>query len=105
MNDRNVSKETAPAYYKSKLWRRLARFYDPLIKLVFLPCGGEKRFRKRCLDFAALSEGDRVLDLCCGTGTLTHLIAERIGASGQVIGLDLSPAMLERARQKSKKGA
>lgn len=38
----------------------------------------------------------RVVDLGCGTGELTALMAERLGA-GDVLGIDRSPAMLERA--------
>lgn len=42
--------------------------------------------------------GERVLDLACGTGIVARQVAPRVGASGQVVGLDLSPAMLAVAR-------
>lgn len=75
------------------------RFYDALTNLIFyLPCGGESKFRSMCLNFANLAEGDRVLDLCCGTGTLTSLIARHIGPDGQVVGLDISEPVLKTAR-------
>lgn len=91
----------SPAYYREKLWKRCARFYDPFLNLVFfLPCGGEGSFRKRCVDFASPAQGDQVLDVCCGTGTLTSLIARRVGAEGRVIGVDLSESVLEIARKK-----
>jgi ubiquinone/menaquinone biosynthesis C-methylase UbiE len=89
-----------PAYYMEKVWKRWARFYDPFLKLVFLPCGGESSFRRRCVDFASPAEGDQILDVCCGTGTLTSLIAGRVGPDGQVIGVDLSEYVLEIARKK-----
>jgi ubiquinone/menaquinone biosynthesis C-methylase UbiE len=47
---------------------------------------------------AALRGGERVLDVACGTGVVTRLAAEEVGASGQVVGLDLSPGMLQVAR-------
>jgi len=90
----------SPAYYMERVWRRLARFYDQFMKLVFLPCGGEGSFRRRCVDFASPAEGDQVLDICCGTGTLTSLIAARVEHDGQVIGVDLSESVLEIARKK-----
>lgn len=92
-----------PAYYREKVWKRWAQFYDILLNLIFyFPCGGESSFRKRCVDFATPSEGDQVLDVCCGTGTLTYLIAAHVGPDGQVIGVDLSESVLEIARKKSR---
>jgi len=45
-----------------------------------------------------LYEGDRVLDVACGTGIVARLAAERVGQAGQVVGVDLNPAMLDVAR-------
>jgi len=79
----------------ANIWPRL---YELLLDLIFyLPCGGEDHFRKKCVNFASLAEGDRVLDLCCGTGTLTSLIAGHAGPGGQVIGVDISEPALEIA--------
>jgi ubiquinone/menaquinone biosynthesis C-methylase UbiE len=47
---------------------------------------------------AALREGERVLDVACGTGAVTRLVPPQVGITGQVIGLDLNPGMLGRAR-------
>lgn len=44
--------------------------------------------------------GAAVLDVACGPGSVTRLVAERVGPNGRVIGCDLSPAMLELARAK-----
>lgn len=46
------------------------------------------------LDAANVTEGDRVLDVACGTGVLTRAAVERVGPSGFVVGLDINPAML-----------
>jgi ubiquinone/menaquinone biosynthesis C-methylase UbiE len=56
------------------------------------------------LEAARLQPGERVLDVACGTGVVTRLAAERVGASGAVAGLDVTPAMLAVARRESPPG-
>jgi ubiquinone/menaquinone biosynthesis C-methylase UbiE len=50
------------------------------------------------LEYAAPQSGERVLDMACGTGIVTRHVAPMVGAAGQVVGLDISPAMLAVAR-------
>src|SRR5438093_355948 len=38
--------------------------------------------------------GERVLDVACGTGVVARLVAQRVGHTGEVVGLDLNPGML-----------
>jgi len=47
---------------------------------------------------AALQQGERVLDLACGTGVVTRLAAPEVGPTGQVTGLDINAGMLAVAR-------
>ncbi len=55
-------------------------------------------FATNLLDVAALGEGERVLDIACGTGIVARTAARRVGRRGSVIGLDISAPMLEAAR-------
>jgi SAM-dependent methyltransferase len=50
------------------------------------------------LELARLQPGERVLDAACGTGVVARAAAARVGAAGQVTGVDLNPGMLEVAR-------
>jgi len=50
------------------------------------------------LAFAALNEGDTVVDLGSGAGFDCFLAAQRVGPQGRVIGVDMTHEMLERAR-------
>jgi SAM-dependent methyltransferase len=45
--------------------------------------------------------GDRVLDVGCGTGATTATLAEAVGPTGHVLGVDIAPALLLRAHQRT----
>jgi SAM-dependent methyltransferase len=45
-----------------------------------------------------LNPGDAVLDIGCGAGVDSLVAAHLVGADGRVVGLDVTPAMVERAR-------
>src|SRR5262245_42665283 len=54
---------------------------------------------RRVLTEAGIRPGMRVADLGCGTGMVTQLLAELVGPSGEVVGVDFSGAQVEHARQ------
>jgi ubiquinone/menaquinone biosynthesis C-methylase UbiE len=47
-----------------------------------------------------LQRGDRVLDVACGTGLSLHALREAVGAEGRVMGIELSPDMIQLARRR-----
>src|SRR4029453_8814510 len=53
----------------------------------------------RILDVTGVAGGHQVLDVACGTGVVARAAAERVGASGSVVGVDMSEAMLAVARR------
>ncbi len=54
--------------------------------------------RHAILDMAALHPGESVLDIGTGTGAAALLAGERVGERGRVLGIDMSPGMLAKAR-------
>jgi arsenite methyltransferase len=54
---------------------------------------------------ASLKEGERVLDLGSGGGFDCFLAAKRVGKQGRVIGVDMTPEMLDKARSNARKGS
>ena len=73
-----------------RMYRRHAPFYDAT-RSWLLPG------RRRAVERLGVRPGDRVLDFACGTGLNVPLL-RRAGA-GEVVGIDLSEAMLARARR------
>ncbi len=50
-----------------------------------------------------LSQGDRALDLCTGTGSVALELAQAVAEGGMVVGLDFSHGMLKRVQEKSRR--
>jgi ubiquinone/menaquinone biosynthesis C-methylase UbiE len=68
---------------------RVADVYDRVGIPWFTPIAQE------LVRLAAPRPGERVLDVGCGRGAATVALAEAVGGDGQVIGIDLSPRMIE----------
>ena len=64
--------------------------------------GWHGRFSSHIVQLLNLKPGERVLDLACGTGLVTFKAAEVVGASGHVVGIDISTGMLAQALAKQK---
>jgi SAM-dependent methyltransferase len=59
------------------------------------------RWAPDLVEAAGVRSRERVLDLACGTGVVTRLVATRVGPGGRAVGLDLNPGMLAVARAAS----
>lgn len=85
-----------PADGVRRMFDKIAPVYDAMNRVM---TGGLDRRWRRATVNDVVRRGDRVLDACCGTGDLA-LAARARGAD--VVGLDFSERMLERARAKSR---
>jgi demethylmenaquinone methyltransferase/2-methoxy-6-polyprenyl-1,4-benzoquinol methylase len=54
--------------------------------------------RLRTVEKLGLQPGDRVLDVACGTGLSLGLLHAAVGESGEIVGIEVSPEMLQQAR-------
>jgi len=98
-----------PDYYRrvyEKWYNWFAHICDPFVKVFcfFLNggFGGEQRWRGLIIDWINPQPGEKILDICSGTGTLTIMLAKRLAETGKVVGIELSPAQLRIARKKEK---
>lgn len=79
-------------------YRKRARRYDRSTLLLYLAGFRHRAYRKRAIESLALNHGDTVVDLGCGTGLNFSLLQGQVGPSGRIIGVDLTDAMLGRAK-------
>lgn len=77
------------------------RLYDWLMFL--LTRGRERRYRDRVLDIAGVTDGTRMLDIGCGTGTLAIAAWRRAQPGGHIVGTDVSKDMVDVARRKARR--
>lgn len=77
------------------MFDRIAPVYDAMNRL--MTAGLDQKWRRATVE-AVVRPGDKVLDVCCGTGDLAVAAA---AAGGKVTGIDFSKPMLERARRKA----
>jgi ubiquinone/menaquinone biosynthesis C-methylase UbiE len=78
---------------------RWAQHYDLLVNLLTL--GRENKLRKETIRLASIKAGEAVLDVGCGTGSLTRLAKTAVGNPGVVCGIDAAPEMIKVAQQKA----
>jgi demethylmenaquinone methyltransferase/2-methoxy-6-polyprenyl-1,4-benzoquinol methylase len=77
------------------MFDEIAPVYDRMNTLMTL--GADDAWRRRAARAAELHSGDSAIDVACGTGKLSVMLAEVVGPFGHVQGVDLSEAMIERA--------
>jgi demethylmenaquinone methyltransferase / 2-methoxy-6-polyprenyl-1,4-benzoquinol methylase len=78
------------------MFDRIAPVYDLMNRL--MTAGIDARWRGAAITAARLAPGLRVLDVACGTGVLTRAAGRGVAPGGSALGIDLSEAMLRRAR-------
>lgn len=83
------SKAAAQASYD-----RLSRWYD------LLAGSSERKYKEAGLRLLHAAAGENILEIGYGTGEIIKALAQAVGTSGQVFGIDLSPGMFKVAGEK-----
>jgi ubiquinone/menaquinone biosynthesis C-methylase UbiE len=79
------------ATFAAQAWLEVSQLLD----LQLSPLG------QRAIDAFAPKQSDVIVDIGCGAGQTVLQLAERVGPEGQVIGVDIAPIFLERARERA----
>ncbi|MCX4187832.1 class I SAM-dependent methyltransferase [Methylophaga sp. OBS4] len=82
------------------LYRKRAGWYDFSANAYYLIGFRETKYRKMAVSELALEVGDTVIEIGCGTGLNFKYLLQSIGNTGHLIGVDLTDAMLEKAKQR-----
>ncbi|MGL5035035.1 MAG: bifunctional demethylmenaquinone methyltransferase/2-methoxy-6-polyprenyl-1,4-benzoquinol methylase UbiE, partial [Microcystaceae cyanobacterium] len=80
------------------IFDRIAPVYDSLN--YWLSLGQHRVWKAMTVKWSGCQSGDTALDVCCGSGDLTELLAKQVGRSGRVTGLDFSTQQLAIAAQR-----
>lgn len=83
-------------------YSRRSKKYDSVVKVfdLFSSFGFNiPAWREAAIRDLHLKPGDTVIDLGCGTGLTFPALYQAVGPAGRIIGVDISPAMLDQARQ------
>lgn len=84
--------------YVQRLFGRIAHIYDLTNRLMSF--GLDSYWRQRAARYLALATGEIGLDLGTGTGDLSIAVIRRSGPGTRMIGMDITPEMLEQGRKK-----
>lgn len=88
-----MNADRAGLHWQLGIWNQISQLYETEIDRRFAPVV------EAVIGRASLRSGERVLDLGTGTGAVAARAAVAVGATGSVVGVDISPEMLAQARR------
>jgi demethylmenaquinone methyltransferase/2-methoxy-6-polyprenyl-1,4-benzoquinol methylase len=83
-----------------EVYKKRAKRYDFTAQLYYLIGFREWAYREKAVKALDLKQGDTVVEIGCGTGLNFSLLENEIGREGKIVGVDLTDAMLSRARER-----
>jgi demethylmenaquinone methyltransferase/2-methoxy-6-polyprenyl-1,4-benzoquinol methylase len=93
----HISSKEKKQGYVNQMFEIIAPKYDFIT--VFLSYGMDHSWKRKLVSMAELTGTERVLDLACGTGDITFMMAKEL-SRGEAVGLDITQGMLVIAEQK-----
>ena len=88
--------------FRRKYYDFFSRFYDRFV--TFHSADRGEHLRYFLADKTGLRKGDKVLDICSGTGSLLRHLNDKVGEGGFVAGVDFSMGMLRVGKAKTSDG-
>ena len=98
MPEQRAPGNPVPAGDVRAMFDGIAPIYDRMNTV--MTAGLDAGWRRAAVRAAQLGPGMRVVDVACGSGALTRELARAVASGGEVVGIDVSPAMLRQARSR-----
>jgi len=86
------------SYHRIDFFEKAAPYYDLFLDI--LTFGMYGRFLRRAVEILAPKKGEKILDLCSGTGRAASWIVHAVGKNGEVVGMDIAKHMVEVAKDR-----
>src|ERR1700733_3028374 len=102
LSEDTVSQTDSAREHLIETYRKKAKHYDITSRLYPVPGYPQRTQRLRTVQALGLRPGDTVIDVACGTGLNFPLLQKAVGPGGRIVGVDLTDAMLARARDRIK---
>jgi ubiquinone/menaquinone biosynthesis C-methylase UbiE len=86
------------SHHRIDSFGKVAPYYDTVLDLITF--GMYARFLRRAIEILAPKKGEKILDLCSGTGRAASWVAQEVGKDGEVFGMDVAKPMVEVAKDR-----
>jgi ubiquinone/menaquinone biosynthesis C-methylase UbiE len=83
---------------RKDFFEKTAPYYDFFLDI--LTFGMYARFLRRAVEVLDPKEGEKILDLCSGTGRAASWMSQTVGKKGQVVGMDIAEHMVKVAKDR-----
>jgi ubiquinone/menaquinone biosynthesis C-methylase UbiE len=86
------------SHHRIDSFGKVAPCYDTVLDLITF--GMYARFLRRAIEILAPKNGEKIMDLCSGTGRVASWMAHRVGKDGEVVGMDVAKPMVDVAKDR-----
>ena len=89
---------TLNSHHRIHSFEKVAPYYDTILSLFTI--GFYAKFLRKAVEILAPQKGEKILDLCSGTGRAASWMAHAVEKEGEVVGLDVARRMVEMAKKR-----
>jgi demethylmenaquinone methyltransferase/2-methoxy-6-polyprenyl-1,4-benzoquinol methylase len=83
---------------RKDIFEKIAPHYDLLLNI--LTFGNYAKFLRKAVKVLGPKRGEKILDLCSGTGRVASWILQAVGEKGEVTGMDITQSMIDVAKER-----